>query len=63
MKRECCLGHKARKMESLGLNKLNAAKELDIGRARLDRFLAGTSPIPRHIELACEALSLRWKRE
>jgi hypothetical protein len=50
-------------MASLDLNKLNAAKELDIGRARLDRFLAGTSPIPRHIELACEALSLRWKRE
>lgn len=48
-------------MASLGLNKVNAAKELGIGRARLDRFLAGTSPIPRHIELACEALAARYQ--
>jgi len=49
-------------MKALDLNKFKAAKELGIGRARLDRFLSGDVPIPLTVELACEALSLRWKR-
>lgn len=49
-------------MKSLGLNKIKAAKEIGISRRTLDTYLDGTYPIPRTVELACEALSLRWKQ-
>jgi len=49
-------------MDSLGFNKVKASKELGIARFTLDGYLNGKQPVPRYIELACEALSLRWKR-
>lgn len=48
-------------MDSLGLNKVNAAKEIGISRMTLDAYLKGRQ-IPRYIELACEAISLRWQK-
>jgi len=50
-------------MDSLGFNKVKASKELGIARFTLDGYLNGKQPVPRYIELACEALSLRWKRD
>lgn len=49
-------------MKAMDFNKVKASKELGIARRTLDTYLNGTYPIPRAIELACEALSLRWKR-
>lgn len=34
-----------------------AGAELEVSQDRLRRFLAGESPIPRHIALACAALA------
>lgn len=48
-------------MESLGLNKVRASSELGITRMTLDKYLR-EGKIPRYIELACEALSLRWQK-
>ena len=49
-------------------NKAMAAREIGITRHTVDALLSGVAPttgkprtIPRYIELACEALSLRWK--
>ena len=48
-------------MESLGLNEVKASKSLGIARNTLRGYLAGKHPIPLYVELACEALSLRWQ--
>ena len=48
-------------MDSKGWNKSKVARELGIGRARLDRFLdpdpEENQPIPKYIELAIFALN------
>ena len=49
-------------IKSLGLNKVKASKELGIARRTLDTYLNGTYTIPLTVELACEALSLRWQK-
>lgn len=49
-------------MKAMDFNKVRASKELGIARFTLDGYLNGKQPIPRYIELACEALSLRWKQ-
>lgn len=46
-------------MTRLGLNKAQAASSLGIARTTLNRYLDGDSPIPRLVELACEALERR----
>lgn len=49
-------------MDSLGFHKSGAASALGISRTTLDGYLAKKHPIPIYIELACEALSLRWQK-
>ena len=47
-------------MDSKGWNKSKTARELGLGRARLDRYLKprkGKDAIPRYIELAIFAIS------
>lgn len=44
-------------MTRLGLNKAQAATSLGIARTTLDRYLAGSKPIPKLVELACRALA------
>ena len=47
-------------MDSKGWTKSKAARELGLGRARLDRYLKprkGKDAIPRYIELAIMALN------
>jgi len=46
-------------MNRLGFNKAQACASLGIARTTLDRYLDGSSPIPRLVELACEALEKR----
>ncbi len=43
-------------MNRLGLNKAQAASALGIARSTLDRYLSGSKPIPKLVELACSAL-------
>ena len=44
-------------MEGKGWTKSKAARELGLGRARLDRYLNGNQPIPIYIGLAVFALN------
>ena len=44
-------------MDSKGWNKSTVSRELGLGRARLDRYLNGSQPIPKYIELAIIALN------
>lgn len=44
-------------MERLSLKKVTAANELGISRSTLDRYLDGSSEIPRYIGLACAAIA------
>ena len=43
-------------MNRLGLNKAQAAASLGIARSTLDRYLSGSKPIPKLVELACRAV-------
>lgn len=49
-------------MDGLGFNKVRASVEIGISRQSLYDYLNGKKPIPRTVELACEALSLRWQK-
>jgi predicted DNA-binding transcriptional regulator AlpA len=44
-------------MNRLRLNKSEAAASLGIARSTLDRYLAGSVPIPQSIALACAAVA------
>jgi plasmid maintenance system antidote protein VapI len=44
-------------MNRLKLNKSEAASALGIARSTLDRYLAGSVPIPQSIALACAAVA------
>jgi hypothetical protein len=44
-------------MNRLKLNKSEAAASLGIARSTLDRYLAGSVPIPHSIALACAAVA------
>ena len=49
-------------MRSHNLTKVKAASSIGISRRTLDTYLDGTYPIPLTVELACEAISLRWQK-
>jgi hypothetical protein len=44
-------------MTRLHMNKVEAAASLGIARSTLDRYLAGSVPIPHSIALACAAVA------
>ena len=43
--------------ELIGLNRVQAAEALELGRNQPQRYEAGIAPIPRHVALACAALA------
>src|SRR5262245_57314974 len=47
----------------LGLNQVEAAKRLGVGRASIQNWERELWPIPRIIDLACRQIMCRWKQQ
>lgn len=48
-------------MTRLHFNKSQACRELGIARTTLDRYLDGSTAIPKVVELACMYLATEWR--